>query len=399
MKPKVSVNRLTAPASVALLISLASITAGEAAAQVCPGTTLTSELRRPMGMALSNQGHLIVSETGTAILHSGRISILRTAGNRQTLIDGLPSALNDVAEPSGPAGIVMRGRTLYVLIGIGDSVLPATIPTRHLANAEVSSPIYSSVLAIHFSAHVENSTAGFTLSLADQQALAARERVILSNGGGDTIEIELVTDFPDYVPDPLPGLPQIVRGSNPFGLALAGDSLYVTDGGRNLVWAVDLPARTHSSLATFAQINNPLFPVGPAMIDAVPTGITYADGHLLVTLFRGVPFAAGTSAVVQIDPSSGLQTPLITGLKTTIGVLQIGAPRDPDHLVLQHSSGFAPFFMGPGVVLAFETPGSASSLIVNCLTRPTAMLLDQTSATLYVTEMLSGRLVAFQLGL
>ena len=285
-----------------------------------------------------------------------------------------------------------------MLIGIGDSVLPATVQTRHLPNAEVSSPIYSSVLAIHFSARVENSTAGFTLSLADQQALADRERVILSNGGGDTIEIALVTDFPDHVPDPLPGLPQIVRGSNPFGIALAGDSLYVTDGGRNLVWAVDLPTGTHSSLATFAQINNPLFPVGLAMIDAVPTGITYADGHLLVTLFRGVPFAAGTSTVVQIDPANGLQIPLITGLKTAIGVLQVGGPRDPGHLVLQHSSGFAPFFGGPGVVLAFETPGSAPSPIVNCLIRPTAMLFHEPSGTLYVTEMLSGRLVAFQLG-
>lgn len=85
-------------------------------------------------------------------------------GTRRTLIDGLPSALTDVAEPSGPARVVMRGRTLYVLIGIGDSVLPAPVPTRHLANPNVSSPLYSSVLALHFSANVEKHTAGFTLS-------------------------------------------------------------------------------------------------------------------------------------------------------------------------------------------------------------------------------------------
>ena len=64
------------------------------------------------------------------------------------------------------------------------------------------------MLAVHFSASVEKRTARFTLSTADQNTLAVGGRVVLSNGGGDTIEIELVTDFPDYVPDPLPGFPE-----------------------------------------------------------------------------------------------------------------------------------------------------------------------------------------------
>ena len=67
------------------------------------------------------------------------------------------------------------------------------------------------MLAVHFSASVEKKTAGFILSIADQRTLAEGRRVMLSNGGGDTIEIELVADFPDYVPDPLPGFPAIVR--------------------------------------------------------------------------------------------------------------------------------------------------------------------------------------------
>jgi hypothetical protein len=74
-----------------------------------------------------------------------------------------------------------------VLIGIGDSVLPGPIPTSHLPNPDVSSPLFSSVLAIHFSAAVEQKTAGFTLSIADQQALANGETVMLSNGGGDRV--------------------------------------------------------------------------------------------------------------------------------------------------------------------------------------------------------------------
>jgi hypothetical protein len=378
-----------------LLVQLLTVAAAEA--QSCPGSTLISDLRRPMGLALSNQVNLLVSETGTATPHSGRLSIVDPSGNRRTLLDRLPSGLNDIAEPSGPAGIAMRGRTLYVLMSIGDSVLPAPVPTRHLPNPNVSSPIFSSVLAIHFSANVENSTLGFTLSVADQQTLAAGGKVILSNGGGDSIEIELVTNFPDHVPDPLPGFPAIVRGSNPFGIAVSGNDLYATDGGRNLVWHVDRATGSFSALATFPTIPNPL-PVGGPVVEAVPTGIDASGGHLLVTLFRGVPFPPGSSTVVRIDPSTGQQAPLISGLKTAIGVFTTRERGDVSFLVLQHSSGAAPFFPGPGLVLQFDAPGGAPTVLADCLARPTSMTLDAKQGRLYVAELVSGRLVALQLG-
>jgi hypothetical protein len=293
----------------------------------------------------------------------------------------------------------MRGRTLYALLSIGDSVLPSPVPTRNLPNPNVSSPIFSSLLAIHFSAYVEKTTAGFTLSPADQQTLAAGPSVHLSNGGGDTVDIELVANFPDYVSDPLPGFPLIVRGSNPFGLVVVGDQLYVTDGGRNLVWQVDIATGSFSPLATFPTIPNPLFPaVGGPVVEAVPTGIEYADGELLVTLFRGVPFAPGTSAVVQVDPSTGVPPPFLSGLKTAIGILGIKEKGEESYLVLQNSSGPAPFFGGPGLVLRFDSPGGAPTVLADCLARPTAMLRDAKTGTLYITELLTGRIVALDLG-
>ena len=255
------IGRCTVSARGAVMVALLlMLTVVDASAQLCPGTTVTSGLRRPMGMALSNQGNVLVSETGTATPQSGRISIVDPSGDRRTLLDGLPSGRSDVGDPAGPAGIAMRGRTLYALMSIGDSVLASPVPTRNLANPNVSSPIFSSILAIHFSAHVEKTTAGFTLSPADEQTLAGGQSVHLSNGGGDTVDIELVANFPDYVSDPLPGFPAIVRGSNPFGLVVVADQIYVTDGGRNLVWQVDIPTGSFSPLATFPTIPNPLFP-------------------------------------------------------------------------------------------------------------------------------------------
>jgi len=108
--------RLLLPTRFALAFAVLTVllTATPASAQC---TEVISGLRDPLGTALTNQGNLLVSETGTASPNSGRISILDAGGNRRTLLDGLPSAINDVGEPSGPAGLFMRGRTLYIAHG------------------------------------------------------------------------------------------------------------------------------------------------------------------------------------------------------------------------------------------------------------------------------------------
>lgn len=365
-------------------------------------------LRFPVGIAQSNLGNLIVSENGVqSVFHQGRISIIGRDGSRRTLVDGLPSANADVGEPAGPAGMVMRGRTLYVAIGIGDSILvdPAN-PNARVGNPSPASRLFSSILAMHFSAHVERTTIGFSLTTADHEALADGERVTVSNGGRDTMTIELVANFPDYVALPLPTAPSNVQGSNPFDLAFIGRHLYVTDGGRNLVWTVDIHGRHHDRqgrhrghsgtfepLATFAPIANPLFPtVGPPTMDAVPTGISEFDGQLLVTLFRGVPFAPGTSVVEQIDPDTGAHAPVVTGLKTAVDVLPTSEDGEkPSLFLLQHSSGPGPFFGGPGTLTHIDASGRTT--LASCLARPSSMVRDDRSGAFYVTEVVNGRVV------
>jgi hypothetical protein len=262
-----------------------------------------------------------------------------------------------------------------------------------------SSPIFSSILAIHFSAHVEQTTSGFTLSLADHQTLASGAPVRISYGRGETVTIERVADFQDFVANPLPFFADNVRLSNPFDLVAVADRLYVTDGGRNLAWEVDIETGEHSALASFPAIPNPVAPFGPPFIDAVPTGIAYSDNRLLVTLFRGFPFPPGTSVVEQVDPLTGDHSPLIAGLKAAIGVLPIHERGNTSYLVLQHVSGAPgpPALSGPGVLFRFDAPGQAPQTIANCLNRATSMILDERTGTLYVTE-LAGRIVAIPFG-
>ena len=93
----------------------------------------------------------------------------------------------------------------------------------------------------------------------------------------------------------------------------------------------------------------------------------------------------------MVDPESGAQSPLITGLKTAIDVLAFNGGDDTDHLVLQHASA-GPFFGSPGVLLRFATPSSAPTVVANCFTRPTSMVLDEKTGMVYITEF-AGRVV------
>ena len=374
---------------IATALAVGVMLSGNARAQC--GVEVTAGLRIPLGIALSNQNNLLVSESGTAgVLHSGRISIVGTDGIRRTLLDGLPSANNDVNEPSGPAGLVMRGRTIYLALGIGDTI-QAVAPGSPVAvaNPNPASPIFSSVLAIHFSANVERTTTGFSLTAADYDSLANGQTVRLSNGSGE-ITIELVANFPDYVPNPLPTVPNSVRGSNPFDLELIGDQLYVTDGGRNVVWQADIHTGAFARLAAFDPVPN-LTGVGGPVLEAVPTGIREFEGQLFVTLFRGFPFPPGASVVERIDPGTGGHTPVLAGLRSAIDVLV----DDDEHtrlFVLEHGSGaLLPPFSGPGSLTRRDPAGS--TVVANCLGRPTSMVRDQRSGAFYITELVNGRVV------
>src|SRR6476646_7431508 len=275
----------------------------------CPTSVLTGSLKAPTKIIFSTKGNLIVAEQGEGP-NTGRISLIAPeSGLRRTLIDGLPSGLSAPNnDPSGPSGLAMRGRTLYVAIGVGDAVLLGPLPNSFIPNPNPSSPLFSSVLAIHLSAAAEQNTTGFSLSQADQALLKNNETVDLSNGAGDKLSIELVADFPDYVAEPRPGLPNGVRQSNPFGLALSGDHLFVADASTNIVRDVSLATRTASTLTIFGPVpNNRGF--GPPVVEPVPDSVHLFGDQLLVTLLTGFPFPVGNSQVRVVDIASGTNAP------------------------------------------------------------------------------------------
>ena len=113
-----------------------------------------------------------------------------------------------------------------------------------------------------------------------------------------------------------------------------------------------------------------------------------------MTLFRGFPFLVGTSEVRAVDPKTGAHTSFIPGLTTAIDVLPVKGD-NTNYFVLQHVSAFTlPPFESPWWLLRFETPIGPPTITVGCLTKPSSMTLDNETSTLYLTELVGGRIVA-----
>lgn len=369
------------------------VVCGTASAADC--SVVARDLRAPIGSVFSNRGNLIISETGIAgDQTSGRISIVSPDGRRRTLLDGLPQGTNAAGgDASGPNSLAMVGRTIYVAMGQGDTVVPGgggTVP-----NPNVSSLLFSSILAIHLSAAAERSTTGFTLSAQDRQTLEGGGRVTLSNGKGDRLNVEVVVNFPDYASEPTLANPGNVRNSNPFGVLPVGDYLYVSNGGLNRLFKVNIDDGSYAELAVFNPIPNTSGLGGPPAVDAVPTGMAYSGGKVLVSLLSGGPFIPGLSRVKAIDPVTGDQADFLTGLRTAIAVQPISSGGDTDYLVLENNFAPAPPFPPSGAtVRLFEDPGSSSTVVNGCtLYRPTSLAIDPKTGVHYATELLRGTVV------
>src|SRR6185369_3858122 len=186
-----------------------------------------------------------------------------------------------------------------------------------------ASPIFSSILAVHFSAAAEATTTGITLTLADHQALKSGQTLTRSDAEGHRIVIELFVDFPDYAPEPRPNFAENVRHSHPYGIVADDEFLYVVDAGFNKVRKLEIESRAEQTLTSFPPTPNP--GNGPPFIENVPTTIRWSGDQLLVTLLSGAPFIAGLSQVRQVDPVTGANNGLIQGLSAAVDVIPLAS--------------------------------------------------------------------------
>jgi hypothetical protein len=364
-------------------------------AQTATTSVFATGLRAPSKIIVSPKGNLLVAESGNGP-NTGRISILDLSGNRRTLLDGLPSGFappnND---SSGPSGLEMRGRTLFVVIGAGDGTLNGPAPGAEIPNPSPSSPFLSSVLSVRLSPQAEETTQGFTMTSADQTALQTRGFAKFTDALGNELTVEVLTNFPNFTFEARPNFAGNVRPSNPFGIVRRGNTLYVVDASQNVIRELDIDSGEHRILFQFPPRPNPLFPFGPPFIDTVPDSIRLVGKSLLVTVLTGFPFPAGTAEVRKIRLVNGASEPFIGGLSSAIDVLPAKNSSGQDlFFTLEFST--AQLMNAPGRLTQFDQSGGNPVVLLTNLMTPTSLAQDPVSGNLFVTEIFTGRIIRVQ---
>jgi hypothetical protein len=365
----------------------------KASAQTATPSTFATGLKAPTKIITTPKGNLMVAEAGMGP-NSGRISILDFAGNRRTLLDGLPSGFAPPNNaPIGPSGLAMRGRTLFVTIGAGDETIAGPAQGVELPNPNPSSPFLSSVLSLRLSPQAEETTPGFLMTSTDQLTLQNQGFLKLTDAAGNQLLVEVVVNFPNFTTE-FPSA--AVRPSNPFGIAVKGALLYVVDAGQNAIYEVnsDDPG-SYRTLIRFPARPTPL-PAGPPFLDAVPNSIHLIGKSALISFLTGAPFPAGFAEVRKVRLVNSASEPFIAGLTSAIDVLP---PSDTDGQGLFYTLEFSTNMLvpnTPGRLSRFNPADGSLTVVLNNLVSPTSLARNEANGDLFVTEIFTGRIIRVQ---
>ena len=345
-------------------------------------------LQAPQKVILTPGGNFLVSETSMAV-NSGRVSRVSRSGVRQSLLEALPSGTEVAGGGSGPSAMALRDRTLYVAIGGGDAERRGPVAGTSIHNPEGrSSLLFTSILTFQFSANVDAVSAPFRLTPETQLAISDGGEVEIANGAGATAKASLLTRFPISEPD----RNAIYKFSNLWGLAFTPDGrgLYLNDASNNSLARVDLATGRWQRLIRFPPTRNP-GPVGPPVVDAVPTTVRVYGDQVLVSFLTGFPFNRGEARVMAFNPEQRTLEPFIGGLTSVTDVLWHLMPNGASRFyVLEFSTNQSATPAPPGRLLRFDGP--SGEVIVGNLRAPVSLAYDAATRDLFILE-LSGRLL------
>ncbi len=353
-------------------------------------SVLVEGLQLPYKLLLTQDGNLMVSEGGGAP-NTGRISLVSRSGNRTSVLEGLPSGpSNPEMTPMGPTGIALRQRTLFVAIGEGDAVRAGATPGSLVLNpAGMSSPLFSSVLSFRFDEDPDRIASPYVMTMAMQRMLADGHAVDIENAQGRKVHVELLTKFQQLLSDPQ----TVYRHSDPFGLAMGQgrpEELYLVDSGQNTLVRIDTSTGRWHVLTRFAPTPNPT-PVGPPVVDYVPTAAMVYGNEILVTNLSGFPFVPGQASVKSVNPRTGAADPWINGLTSAIDIGMSRSPRGgPEFFVLSFSGNMRATPPAAGELWQFDTPAGRS---IATFTSPTGMAVDGQTGDVFVCELATGRIM------
>jgi hypothetical protein len=349
---------------------------------------ITTGLQTPQKLVLTPGGNFLVTEPSMAV-NGGRVSFVSRNGVRRSLLEGLPSGIDVVGGGTGPTAMALRDRTLYLAVGAGDIERRGEQPGTSQHNAAgISSPIFTSVLEFRFSQEIDTLAGAFVLTPELQTALADGDDVELRDGAGGTARASVLVDFPNSLPD----ANTIYRFSNPWSLALTPDGkwLYVTDASQDALVRVDTETGRWRRLVRFPRLPN-VTPIGPPVVDAVPTSVRIYGDQVLISFLTGFPFAPGYARVLAVNPEARTTEPFIFNLTSAVDVLwRQGSDGRSQFFVLEFSQNQTAQPPAPGRLIRYDTP--VGQVVLDDLRAPVSLALDSSTEDLFILE-LSGRIL------
>ncbi len=364
-----------------VVLLMAAIGSVGALAQAVP---FSAGFRSPIEVTFTNGGNLLVVESGNGP-NNGRLSLVdRATGARRTFIESLPSGIHQgpTNAPSGPSAVALQGNVIYLLISNGDSVIPGTVPGTEILNPAPSSPIFSTLLELRTDRPLDSIAGPFQFELSHHAIVDSGETAVLVSPSGEEVSIRLIVDFPDAVPEPRPGAPEHVRLSNPFGIEIVGQTLFVADASLNLIRRVDARTGAYSTLTTFANFPNPIMGVGGPFVESVPNALRIRGNDLLVTTLTGFPFPAGKAEIHRVSLDGNSNTTLVSGLSSALDLRPLGSSPDSPIAVIEFSTNQ---IAGAPGRLRVVSPTADPVTLVEGLITPTGLAVDQHTGEIFIT--------------
>lgn len=241
-------------------------------------TTLATGFTSPNGIAINGDGNIWIADQGTGN-NDGKVWVITPAGAKSEAIIHMESVLTGT-ELDGPSHLLFSDGLLYIM-GAKGKMYKADPAAFTPGNP----PLEASVL-----------------NLEDIGAF--------------------VLSYP-FIKN--------THMTHPYGITRAPDgSFYITDAAAN---AVLRRSRTgvYTVVAEVPGIANPL-PMGPPVVESVPTGVIVDDGRLLVTTLLGFPFPPGKALIYQIT-TSGQISVFQEGFTSLVDIVKGG---NKGHLVAEH---------------------------------------------------------------
>jgi hypothetical protein len=294
-------------------------------------TTVASGLAAPMGIESDRWGNIWVAIPGTGH-DDGKIVVVKPDGSKYDAIINLASRISEQnGELGGPTHLLLDHEKLYILA------------KTFLYKIDIS---------------------GFTPGQTPIDAAALYKEDI----GAFVLSYPFKNNYYD---------------SHPYNLTRGGDGdIYIADAGANAI-IHRKSAGNYSILTEVPGIPNPT-PVGPPMVESVPTGIIFNGHHFLVTTLLGFPFPAGKALIYKISMTGDVAV-YQNGFNS---LTDIADGNWNDQLVLQYAT-FGPTGFMPNTGALIMVNGNSVEELAGSLNMPVG-IKQVNSHTWYITSMGDG---------